>query len=188
MRQAARSASVIDLSGPGRLNPFGDRPHERPILQRFCGACPRRCLSFSRFVVFRSLHSPESVRSMAKAPKLRSGRLCLGWWLIPTVDGFNAYELRIQAKQNQHHPKHYKIVFDPPVANYHHQVKRPEEKVEEWTDFVQSRHSRFALPRQEPSVDKSRSVPTIWRPKTPKWSLQGEKDHGHRKHDNGDQA
>ena len=49
----------------------------------------------------------------------------------PSVDGFNADALSIQAKQNQHHHKHYEVVFDPPVARKHHQVKRPEEYIEE---------------------------------------------------------
>jgi len=104
------------------------------------------------------------------------------------VDGFYANNLCIQPEQNQHHPKHYEVVFSPPVTHQHHQVKRPQEQVEERADHAYSRHCRFSLPRQEPSVDESRPVPSIWRLETPKWRVQRTEDHNHGKNDNNDKA
>ena len=117
---------------------------------------------------------------------LHSGRLCLGWRLIPTVDGFNADELRVQAKQNQHHTKHYEVVLDSPVANKHHQVKRPQEYIEERADLVHPLHCPLSLVRQEPSVDESRPVPSLWRRIAPKWRVQRAEDNDNWKSDYGD--
>ena len=104
----------------------------------------------------------------------------------PSVDGFDADEHRERDRQNQHHNKHDEVVLDPPIANYHHQIERPQEQIE--VKQPKSKRYPLYLARQGPSVVKLRTVPTPWGLETPNWCLQREDDNDRRKNDNGNKA